>query len=323
MLGRRVDPETRPDRGRRRPGRARGRPRLLPAQQAGRRGDHRPRHARAPDGARRRAGRPAGLPGRPPRRRHRGPADAHERRRARQPRRPPEPPASTRSTSPRSSPGRAGERGRDPPPARRCRARRRPHRPGRRCRSRRRACCASSIHEGRNRQVRRMCEAVGHPVTRLVRTRIGPLSDRRLRPGAWRSLTDDEVRRLAVATAAAGPTPGRPPGRRAGSADPAVTLTDELRERRARARVNVIGLGLIGGSIALGLRDAGWEVSGDDVVGGPRRRGACSAACIDARRPRSPTPRSPSWPCRCWPPPTRWPTRSRPRPPASSPTSAA
>ncbi|MCP5028107.1 MAG: rRNA pseudouridine synthase [Actinomycetia bacterium] len=49
------------------------------------------------------------------------------------------------------------------------------------------------IHEGRNRQVRRMCEAVGHPVTRLVRTRIGPVSDQKLRPGSWRSLTSDEV----------------------------------------------------------------------------------------------------------------------------------
>ncbi len=39
------------------------------------------------------------------------------------------------------------------------------------------------IHEGRNRQVRRMCEAVGHPVVRLVRTRIGPVSDRSLHPG--------------------------------------------------------------------------------------------------------------------------------------------
>ena len=52
------------------------------------------------------------------------------------------------------------------------------------------------IHEGRNRQVRRMCEAVGHPVTRLVRSRIGPLTDRRLRPGRWRNLTQGEVRAL-------------------------------------------------------------------------------------------------------------------------------
>lgn len=69
-----------------------------------------------------------------------------------------------------------------------------------------------TIHEGRNRQVRRMCETVGHPVTRLVRTRIGPLADRRLKPGGWRALTTDELRSLerAVAdaerTAAGGPT---------------------------------------------------------------------------------------------------------------------
>jgi 23S rRNA pseudouridine2605 synthase len=52
------------------------------------------------------------------------------------------------------------------------------------------------IHEGRKRQVRRMCEAVGHPVRRLVRTRLGPLADRDLRPGAWRSLTVEEIRAL-------------------------------------------------------------------------------------------------------------------------------
>src|SRR5690606_14496119 len=46
-----------------------------------------------------------------------------------------------------------------------------------------------TIHEGRNRQMRRMCEAVGTPVQRLVRTRIGPLRDRRLAPGEWRPLT--------------------------------------------------------------------------------------------------------------------------------------
>ena len=52
------------------------------------------------------------------------------------------------------------------------------------------------VHEGRNRLVRRMCEAVGHPVIRLVRTRIGPLADRKLPPGQWRVLKPSEVREL-------------------------------------------------------------------------------------------------------------------------------
>jgi len=61
-----------------------------------------------------------------------------------------------------------------------------------------------TIHEGRNRQVRRMCEAVGHPVVRLVRTRIGPISDRRLGPGRWRALGADEVRGPAGAGGGSG-----------------------------------------------------------------------------------------------------------------------
>ena len=64
-----------------------------------------------------------------------------------------------------------------------------------------------TIHEGRNRQVRRMCAAVGHPVLRLVRTRIGPVTDRSLRPGEWRTLEAAEVRSLEEA-AAAPSTPG-------------------------------------------------------------------------------------------------------------------
>ena len=62
-----------------------------------------------------------------------------------------------------------------------------------------------TIHEGRNRQVRRMCEAVGNPVRRLVRTRIGPLSDPALEPGKWRELTVRETRDLWQA--ALGPLP--------------------------------------------------------------------------------------------------------------------
>lgn len=64
------------------------------------------------------------------------------------------------------------------------------------------------IHEGRNRQVRRMCEQVGHPVRRLVRTRIGPVSDRRLAPGQWRPLRRREVRSLFEAAGAPEKTSG-------------------------------------------------------------------------------------------------------------------
>ena len=49
------------------------------------------------------------------------------------------------------------------------------------------------IREGRNRQVRRMFDAIGHPVRRLRRTRLGPISLRGLRPGAARDLTPAEV----------------------------------------------------------------------------------------------------------------------------------
>lgn len=70
-----------------------------------------------------------------------------------------------------------------------------------------------TIHEGRNRQVRRMCDAVGHPVRRLVRVRIGSLSDRRLAPGEWRELTQDELRALERAVA---PPPAKRSGRRSG-----------------------------------------------------------------------------------------------------------
>ncbi|MEO6653414.1 MAG: pseudouridine synthase [Ilumatobacteraceae bacterium] len=58
-----------------------------------------------------------------------------------------------------------------------------------------------TIHEGRNRQVRRMCDAIGHPVLRLVRTRVGPITDRSLRPGDWRELSTAERRALSEAVA--------------------------------------------------------------------------------------------------------------------------
>jgi 23S rRNA pseudouridine2605 synthase len=52
------------------------------------------------------------------------------------------------------------------------------------------------LHEGRKRQVRRMCEAVGHPVRSLHRSTYAGLELGDLAPGAWRELTDDEVHTL-------------------------------------------------------------------------------------------------------------------------------
>ena len=54
--------------------------------------------------------------------------------------------------------------------------------------------------EGKNRQVRRMTAAIGHPTLRLIRTRIGALEVRDLRPGAWRELAS--VERIALANEA-------------------------------------------------------------------------------------------------------------------------
>ncbi len=66
--------------------------------------------------------------------------------------------------------------------------------------SRPRATLVITIAEGKNRQVRKMCEAIGHPVMRLKRVAIGPIRDGLLKPGQWRELRDDEVRKLRAAS---------------------------------------------------------------------------------------------------------------------------
>ena len=53
-----------------------------------------------------------------------------------------------------------------------------------------------TIHEGRNRPIRRMLEAVGHRTLRLKRERFGPLSLGTLAPGEWRKLSDEEIKKL-------------------------------------------------------------------------------------------------------------------------------
>jgi 23S rRNA pseudouridine2605 synthase len=59
-----------------------------------------------------------------------------------------------------------------------------------------------TLREGRNRQVRRMCASIGHPVRKLTRTRMGPITLGDLRPGEWRDLTPKEVAKLKNVPAA-------------------------------------------------------------------------------------------------------------------------
>jgi 23S rRNA pseudouridine2605 synthase len=80
-------------------------------------------------------------------------------------------------------------------------------------RDERHAILRITISEGRNRQVRKMFDAIGHPVDYLRRIAIGPLKDSRLRQGQWRDLTDAEVvalRKVASRPAPSSPEPTRP-----------------------------------------------------------------------------------------------------------------
>ncbi|MDP9211863.1 MAG: rRNA pseudouridine synthase [bacterium] len=65
-----------------------------------------------------------------------------------------------------------------------------------------------TIREGRNRQVRRMCETVEHPVTRLMRVKFGPLPLGRLKQGQHRTLTSEERKQLQDAAESGGLKPG-------------------------------------------------------------------------------------------------------------------
>ncbi|SHH50208.1 pseudouridine synthase [Tepidibacter thalassicus] len=56
--------------------------------------------------------------------------------------------------------------------------------------------CEIKIHEGKNRQVRKMCKAIGHPVLSLKRVSMGNIKLGNLKKGEWRYLTEDEIKYL-------------------------------------------------------------------------------------------------------------------------------
>ena len=65
------------------------------------------------------------------------------------------------------------------------------------------------LKEGRTQQIRKMFQAVGHPVSKLKRVAIGPIADPQLTPGRWRELTKYEVKMLATLKDLPKPKPRR------------------------------------------------------------------------------------------------------------------
>jgi 23S rRNA pseudouridine2605 synthase len=97
------------------------------------------------------------------------------------------------------------------------------------------------IREGRNRQVRNMCDAIGHPVARLRRVRIGPIVDEHIRPGEFRDLSPREIALLTKSAAAfeSGeevPAPPRQQVRRTIKAPPRSGSAAKARPPRAGGR---------------------------------------------------------------------------------------
>lgn len=92
------------------------------------------------------------------------------------------------------------------------------------------------LREGRTQQIRKMFQAVGHPVSKLRRVAIGPLSDPQLTPGDWRELTPREVKMLATMQEPAKPKPRRAaPAPRAAS--PKKTASNAAAAKKARTSV--------------------------------------------------------------------------------------
>lgn len=92
------------------------------------------------------------------------------------------------------------------------------------------------LREGRTQQIRKMFQAVGHPVSKLRRVAIGPIADPALTPGDWRELTAREVKMLATMQEPAKPKPRRTPARPTSKKKPAAAAKKKSGTAKAGTR---------------------------------------------------------------------------------------
>ena len=131
------------------------------------------------------------------------------------------------------------------------------------------------IYEGRNRQIRRMCEAVGHPVSKLKRVRIGPITDDHIRPGEFRDLSEQEVAALNREASRA-PIKKTPPTGK----DPAPSARDQAPSTPDRAPTSA-------------KATVGRPTSAKATVRKPSTRSATSRRADSPRSARGPRSRGP------------------------------
>ncbi|HEX8254046.1 MAG TPA: hypothetical protein VF846_12945, partial [Thermoanaerobaculia bacterium] len=133
------------------------------------------------------------------------------------------------------------------------------------------------LREGRTQQIRKMFQAVGHPVSKLRRVAIGPLSDPKLTAGDWRELSPKEVQMLATMQ-----EPAKPKLRRATRTAPKKTKTAGPGAATARKKPAAAAKRPAAKRTAAPAKTA--SSSTRTKVAGPRPKGATA-------RPKGPTPR--------------------------------
>ena len=128
------------------------------------------------------------------------------------------------------------------------------------------------LREGRTQQIRKMFQAIGHPVSKLRRVAIGPLSDPKLTPGDWRELTPREVKMLATMQ-----EPAKPKARRATAAPTKKTAANVAASKKRSASAR---------KAAAARKATATRTSSPRQTSGPR------SATPRSANPRSASPRS-------------------------------